>query len=145
MSKYTQGKYVLKNPAKYTGKKQPTYRSSWEWAFMNFCDTNEHIQQWASEPVRIPYRNPLTGKMTSYVPDFIVTYRGPNNTLRGELIEIKPRSQSLIEEKQSQRDRAQVAINYAKWDAAQKWCKRQGLMFRVITENDMFHNGRNQP
>ena len=111
---------------------------------MNFCDSNEHIQQWASEPVRIPYRNPLTGKMTTYVPDFIVTYRGPNNTLRGELIEIKPRSQSLIEEKQSQRDRAQVAINYAKWDAATKWAKNNGLTFRVINEDQIFRNGKNK-
>ena len=111
---------------------------------MNFCDNNEHIQQWASEPVRIPYRNPLTGKMTTYVPDFIVTYRGPNNTLRGELIEIKPRSQSLIEERQSQRDRAQVAINYAKWDAATKWAKNNGLTFRVINEDQIFRNGKNK-
>jgi hypothetical protein len=35
-----------------------------------------------------------------------------------------------------------VAINYAKWDAATKWARKNGLSFRVITENDMFHNGR---
>jgi hypothetical protein len=40
------------------------------------------------------------------------------------------------------RDRAAVAVNYAKWDAAQKWCRQQGLTFRVITEDDMFRNGR---
>ena len=79
---------------------------------MNFCDNNNNILQWASEPVRIPYQHPLTGKMTTYVPDFIVTYRGPNNTTRAELIEIKPTSQSRLLENQSQRDRAQVAINY---------------------------------
>lgn len=141
-AKFAQGGYVVRNGAKYVGRGEPRYRSSWEWAFMNFCDTNEHVQQWASEPVRIPYRNPLTGKMTTYVPDFIVTYRGPNNTLRAELIEIKPRSQSLIEEKQSQRDRAQVAINYAKWDAATKWAKNNGLTFRVINEDQIFRNGR---
>jgi hypothetical protein len=140
-AKFASGPYTIRNTAKYVGAGIPRFRSSWEWAFMNFCDSNEHIQQWASEPVRIPYRNPLTGKMTTYVPDFIVTYRGPNNTLRAELIEIKPRSQSLIEEKQSQRDRAQVAINYAKWDAATKWAKNNGLTFRVINEDQIFHNG----
>jgi hypothetical protein len=141
MAKFAQGPYTVKNGAKYVGKGFPRYRSSWEWAFMNFCDGNENICQWASEPVRIPYRNPLTGKMTTYVPDFIVTYKGPNNTLRGELIEIKPRSQSMVEDKQSQRDRAQVAINYAKWDAATKWAKNNGLTFRVITEDQIFHQG----
>ena len=61
--------------------------------------------------------------------------------MRAELIEIKPRKQSLIEEKQSQRDRAQVAINYAKWDAATKWARQNGLTFRVITEDQIFHQG----
>jgi hypothetical protein len=41
----------------------------------------------------------------------------------------------------SSRDRAVVAVNYAKWDAATKWAKRNGLIFRVITEDDMFKNG----
>jgi len=34
-----------------------------------------------------------------------------------------------------------VAINYAKWASATAWCKRQGITFRVITEDDMFKNG----
>jgi hypothetical protein len=62
--------------------------------------------------------------------------------MRAELIEIKPKKQSVIESKMSNRDRAIVAINYAKWAAAQKWCKHQGLTFRVITEDQMFRNGR---
>ena len=80
--------------------------------------------------------------MTTYIPDFIVTYRGPNNTTRAELIEIKPKSQSIIEDRQSQRDRAIVAVNYCKWAAAQVWCKQNGLTFRIITEDQIFHNGR---
>jgi hypothetical protein len=141
MAKFAQGAYTVKNADKYVGRGFPRYRSSWEWAFMNFCDSNENIIQWASEPVRIPYRHPLTGKMTMYVPDFIVTYRGPNNTTRAELIEIKPKGQSIIEEKMKSRDRAVIAINYAKWDVAYKWAKQHGLTFRVLTENDIFHQG----
>jgi len=142
MAKFAQGVYTVKNAGKYVGRGEPRYRSSWENVFMNFCDTNENIMQWASEPVRIPYRHPLTGKMTIYVPDFIVTYRGPNNTTRAELIEIKPKSQSIIEDRQSQRDRAIVAVNYCKWAAAQAWCKQNGLTFRIITEDQIFRNGR---
>ena len=142
MAKFAQGAYTVKNAAKYVGRGAPRYRSSWEWAFMNFCDTNENIIQWASEPVRIPYRHPLTGKMTQYIPDFLITYRTRNNTVKAELIEIKPKKQSVIESKMSNKDRAIVAINYAKWDAATKWARNNGLTFRVITENDMFHNGR---
>ena len=142
MANFRQGAYTVKNTSKYVGRGTPRYRSGWENVFMNFCDNNENVLQWASEPVRIPYRHPLTGKMTIYVPDFIVTYRGHNNTTRAELIEIKPKSQSLIEDRQSQRDRAIVAVNYCKWAAAQAWCKQNGLTFRVITESDIFRNGR---
>ena len=108
---------------------------------MHFCDTNQNILQWASESINIPYVNPLTGRQTIYVPDFLITYRTRDNTMRAELIEIKPKKQSVIESKQSVRDRAAVAVNYAKWDAATKWAKRNGLMFRVITEDQMFKNG----
>jgi hypothetical protein len=141
MANFARGPYTVKNSQKYVGRGAPQYRSSWEWAFMNFCDTNENILQWASEPVRIPYRHPLTGKTTTYVPDFIVTYRGPNNTMRAELIEIKPKKQSRLDEKMNSKDRAIVAINYAKWDAAQKWAKANGLVFRIITEDQIFHQG----
>ena len=142
MSKFAQGPFAVRNPSKYVGKRQPRYRSGWEHAFMRFCDNNEHIVQWASESIAIPYRNPVTGKMSQYVPDFFVQYRTKNNTVISELIEIKPKKQSVVESKMSSRDRAVVAINYAKWDAATKWARRNGLTFRVITENDMFHNGR---
>lgn len=142
MSKWAQGFYQIINPDKYVGRTKPRYRSGWEHSFMRFCDTNDHVLQWASESISISYRHPLTGKMTTYVPDFLITYRTRDNTVRAELIEIKPKKQSVVESRMSSRDRAVVAINYAKWDAATKWARRNGLMFRVITENDMFHNGR---
>jgi hypothetical protein len=141
MSKFAQGFYQCRNPEKYVGKGVPRYRSGWEHAFMRFCDNNDHILQWASESVSIPYRNPITGKNTNYIPDFLITYRDKNNTVKAELIEIKPKKQSVIESKASNRDRAIVAVNYAKWDAAVKWCRRQGLTFRVVTEDDIFRNG----
>lgn len=141
MSKFAQGFYKLTNPQKYVGKGMPKYRSGWEHAFMRFADTNDHIIQWASESIRIPYRHPLTGKMTNYIPDFLIVYRTKKNKMCAEVIEIKPKKQSVLESKMSDRDRAVVAVNYAKWAAAEKWCKRQGLIFRVITENDIFRNG----
>jgi hypothetical protein len=143
MSKWAQGFYTVQNADKYVGTKTPRYRSGWELSFMRFCDNNDNVLQWASEAVQIPYRHPLTGKQTIYVPDFLITYRTRGNAVRAELIEIKPKKQSVIESKMSSRDRAVVAINYAKWDQATKWCARQGLHFRVITENDMFKNGSN--
>lgn len=142
MRSWAQGNYVILNREKYAGNGTPRYRSGWELSFMKFCDTNDHVLQWASESIAIPYRHPITGKMTQYIPDFLITYRNRDNTVRAELIEIKPKSQSVIESKMNSKDRAVVAINYAKWDAATKWARKNGLSFRVITENDMFHNGR---
>jgi hypothetical protein len=141
MSKFAQGPYTVKNAAKYVGKGVPRYRSGWELSFMQFLDNNDHVMQWASESIQIPYRNPITGKQSIYVPDFLITYRTRKNTLIAEVVEIKPKKQSIIESKMSNRDRMVVAINYAKWDSATKWCARNGLKFRVITEDDMFRNG----
>jgi hypothetical protein len=141
MSKFAQGVYQVANTQKYVGKRQPRYRSGWEHAFMRFCDNNDNILQWASESISIPYRHPLTGKATIYIPDFLITYRTKDNRTCAEVIEIKPKKQSVLESKASARDRAVVAVNYAKWDAAQKWCQRQGLVFRVVTEDDIFHTG----
>jgi len=141
MSKFAQGSYKVKNPNKYVGKGVPRYRSGWELSFMQFLDNNDNVMQWASESIQIPYRNPVTGKQSIYVPDFLITYRTRDNTLMAEVIEIKPKKQSVIEGKMSAKERMVVAINYAKWDQATKWCKRNGLKFRVITEDDMFRNG----
>lgn len=141
MSKFAQGIYQVINANKYVGKRDPRYRSGWEHAFMRFCDNNDNIIQWASEAIQIPYRHPLTGKNTIYVPDFFIVYRTKDNQTRAEVVEIKPKKQSVLESKANARDRAIVAVNYAKWDAATKWCRRQGLMFRVITEDDIFHQG----
>ena len=142
MANFRQGFYEVKNSEKYVGNGKPKFRSGWDMTFMMFLDSNDNVINWASEPVRIPYRNPLTGKMTMYVPDFIVTYRGPRETVRAELIEIKPKKQSLIERKMKDRDRAIVAVNYAKWHAATLWAKQNGLTFRVITEEQIFHQGK---
>jgi hypothetical protein len=143
MGKWAQGPYTVKNPQKYIGKGVPRYRSSWELVFMQFLDSNDSITHWASESIAIPYRNPLTGKPSNYIPDFFVVYENKRGQRVAEVVEIKPKKQSLIESKvASLRDRAAVAVNHAKWAAANAYCKTQGFTFRVLTENDIFHNGR---
>jgi hypothetical protein len=139
--KFAQGEYIPLNKQKYVGKGNPRYRSGWEWAFFQFCDNNDYVLEWASEAIAIKYRHPLTGKITNYVPDVFMRYRTKNNKICTEIIEIKPRKQSVIEGKMSERDRAVVAINYAKWEAARAWCKNAGIVFRVLTEDQLFHNG----
>ncbi len=143
MGKWAQGIYEVQNPQKYVGKGKPRYRSGWELTFMRFCDSNDKVINWASEAISIPYRNPFTGKSTVYIPDFFIVYQNRTGQVVSEVIEIKPKKQTLIEEKvTSARDRAAVALNHAKWQAAQTYCKRIGVAFRVITEDQLFYNGR---
>lgn len=142
MGKWAQGLYEVKNAQKYVGKHKPKYRSGWELTFMTFCDNNASVMYWASEAISIPYRSPLDGKIHQYIPDFFVMYQNKYGQKIAEIVEIKPKKQSLIESRAaSAKDRAVVAVNHAKWQAATAYCKQQGYTFRVITEDDLFYNG----
>jgi hypothetical protein len=141
--KFAKGQYNLKNPEKYIGSTVPIYRSSWEIAVMRMCDNNPAIQQWASEPVRIPYRDPLTGKQTVYVPDFLVMFEDKKEKKHIELWEIKPANQQILEKVgKNPYNQAQFVKNQAKWQVATQWAKSRGMKFRVLNENDIFHTGK---
>jgi hypothetical protein len=143
MARFAQGKYTLKNPEKYIGGRSPTYRSSWEFAFMRFCDMNENVTKWASEAVRIPYRNPLSGKYTIYVPDFFIVYTDKKGKDHVELIEVKPSNQTFKESLgRSRSNQLHYVVNQAKWASARAYCKQKGMTFRVINEGDIFHQGK---
>jgi len=140
MSKYAQGKYQIKNLEKYMGKRLPTYRSSWEFTFCQFCDNNPAVLHWASEAIQIPYRNPVSGKQTVYVPDFLIVYTDANQRQHTEIIEIKPLKEATMETAKSYRDKLMVAINMAKWAAADNWARANNMRFRVVTEYDLYRN-----
>lgn len=143
LGKFAKGKYELKNPDKYIGTKTPTYRSSWEWHFMKLCDEHPSIAKWASESIKIPYRNPLDGKYTVYVPDFFIVYNNKYGKTRAEIIEIKPENHTLKESVgKSVYNQANYIKNKAKWEAAAAYAKQNGITFRVLTEKDLFHQGK---
>ncbi len=139
LGKFARGIYKVKNPTKYLGNRAPIYRSGWELTFCQFCDNNPSIQEWVSEPLKIPYRDPLTGKQTVYVPDFLIVYLDKNLKKHVELVEIKPAKQTLREKVgKNPYDQAQYVKNMAKWEAAAAWCKNKNIRFRIINEGDMF-------
>ena len=143
MSRFAQGEYTVENPTKYVGNKKPYYRSSWELAFMRMCDNHPAILGWGSETHRIPYKNPLTGKHTIYVPDFFIAYADRKGKQRVELIEVKPENQAVKEKLgRSKHNQASWVVNQAKWEAARAYCKQKGIFFRIITEKDIFHSGK---
>jgi hypothetical protein len=132
----------MKHPGKYVGKKTPLARSSWEFVFMRMLDEHQGVENWASESVQIPYRDPLTGRQTIYVPDFFVVYNDKNGKKHAELVEVKPASQTLREQVgKSLYNQEQYVRNLAKWEAANAWCKQKGIKFRVVNESEIFHQG----
>lgn len=142
MAKFAQGRFEMKNPAKYVGKKTPLSRSSWEFVFMRMLDEHQGVINWASESIQIPYRDPLSGRQTIYVPDFFIVYQDKNGQKHAEVVEVKPESQTRLDKVgKSAYNQEQYIKNMAKWEAANAWCKQQGVRFRVINEGDIFNQG----
>ena len=138
MSKYTQGIFVPTNPQKIVGNKRAQFRSSWELRVMTFLDTHPNVIEWGSECLQIPYQNPLTGRNTVYVPDFLIKYADASGKTRVELVEVKPKKETFMEAAKSKRDKAYVLLNTAKWQAAMAFCHKHGIHFRVLNEDDIF-------
>jgi len=142
MAKFAQGRYVVKNPAKYVGTKSPLARSSWETVFMRMLDEHPSVAQWASESIKIPYKDPLTGKYSIYVPDFFIVYNDKNGKQHAEVNEVKPKNQTLREKVGKSRfNQEQYIKNMAKWEAAAAWCKQKRVRFRIVSEEEIFHQG----
>ena len=140
--RFARGKFAFKNKEKYIGLKTPTYRSGWEHAFMRLCDEHPNVAKWASESIKIPYRHPLTGKYTVYVPDFFIVYNDKEGRKHAELVEVKPKAQTTMENAgRSHAKQKQVVINTAKWEAANAYARQRKIRFRVVSEDQLFHQG----
>lgn len=140
MARYSQGTFTPKNIEKYIGKKLPTYRSSWELKVCQLFDSHPNIKKWGSECISIPYYNPIEQRQSIYIPDFLVVYTDKFGKEHAELIEVKPLKEASLNEAKSKRDKLTIAVNYAKWQAAEKFCKLKNMKFRVLTEKDIFRN-----
>ena len=138
MGNYNQGVFTPKNPSKLIGNARPVWRSAWELGMMSFLDSHPSVIQWASESIKIPYKNPLTGKRSQYVPDFLVLYQDKNGNKRAELIEVKPKKEAFLENAISKRDKVALILNTAKFAAAMEFCHKNGLVFKIITEDQLY-------
>lgn len=141
---YHQGYYTPINPAKYVGTYPIIWRSSWEFKVMQLFDTHPNFISWASESLKIPYRNPFTNKYTVYVPDFVVVYLDSNGKKIAEIIEVKPSKETFMEKAKSKQSKAAVALNSVKWTAANEFAKAHGMSFRVMNEGHIFNNPKSK-
>lgn len=139
------GYYTPRHPKKYVGDlNNIVFRSSWEKSFMVFLDNNPNIQNWGSEIFSIPYRKPTTGRIHKYYPDFWVRYVKKDGTTIQEIIEVKPHKETHQPTTKGKKKKTQLyeaitwSINKSKWQAAELFCKKNGLTFRLVTEQMIF-------
>lgn len=114
--KYKQGYYKPKNPHKYKGEYPIIYRSSWERKFCYWCDLNEEIIEWMSEPISVDYISILDNKVHKYYPDFYFKIKNGfdkdgNQLFRKCIAEIKPKAQ-LIKPNEPKRKTKKALKNY---------------------------------
>lgn len=141
-SRFTQGYYVPKHPEKYMGDiTKIRYMSSYELSVHQFFDNNPNVVRWGSEIVAIPYLKPTDGRIHKYYPDYYVEFVDKAGNLKKEMIEVKPHSQTRnprASNKHAAYEQLTLAINVAKWQACQEWCRQRDISFRIITERSIF-------
>lgn len=142
MAYYNQGIFKPKNPEKYIGTVLPIYRSSWELTIMNVFDNHQNVHQWASETFEIPYISPFDNKWHRYIPDFLVIYTDSSDNQHAEVIEVKPASQTFDDLAKSKKDKQALILNKAKWKYAVDWCNKQGVKFRIMTEEQIYQGSK---
>lgn len=111
---------------------------------MRLFDEHPNVIAWASEFVNIPYQNPITGKWTIYIPDFLAVYVDRDGKKHAEVVEVKPAKEvasywdNKKKGKLNERGKLIQAINSAKWAAALQFCARQGFGFRIMSQDEIF-------
>ena len=144
MAKYNQGKYKPKNPKKYKGDASKiVFRSGWELSCMKYFDSHPDVLQWMSEEIVVPYRSPKDRKIHRYFPDFVIKMRSKSGNIKIKMIEVKPLAQTMPPKKSNNKKRLLTetityAVNLAKWEAAEKYCKKRGWEFEKMTEKGIF-------
>lgn len=147
---YKQGYYNLLNPKKYIGDPNKIiFRSSWEKRFAMYCDTNDRIMAWSSEPLEIPYLNPVDREVKPYNVDFYVRVDMGEGKYKEYIVEVKPSRQlkrpeapvgRVTEKKMISYTNAMHSylVNLAKFQAAKDYAVGRGWEFVVVTESFIF-------
>jgi hypothetical protein len=134
-------KYTPINKEKYIGDSTKiTCRSLWERNVCKFCDETPSIIRWSFEEIIIPYENPLDKKLHNYYPDFLIQVKN-NDGIKTLMVEVKPEKQTYLKENASKKEKITWIVNTAKWKAAESYCKKHNMEFKLVTEKEIFSNG----
>lgn len=133
-------RFIPRRPDKYIGDSSKIFaRSTWEVKVMQFFDSRPDIIRWGSEELSIPYLSPEDHRVHQYFPDFFIEYKDKNGKIIKEIVEVKPLHESEEKYAKSDRSKAALEINEAKWKAATTFCEAHDMTFRVLTERSIFH------
>lgn len=157
---YKTGTYTLKNPEKFKGTKVPMYKSSFECRVFYWCDENTKVLEWSYEPIVIDYnfslptsapdldKSLVDNKSHKYYPDLIAVIKTNDSQTTNFLIEIKPYSQTIRPTEPKKKTKKswnkycnalqEFLKNSVKWEAAEKYAKKNGMVFTVVTERQIF-------
>lgn len=112
------------------------YRSSYEKRFVQWLESNHNVTHWGSECIAIKYRRLDDDTEHTYYPDYLV------ETINGNyLVEVKPYNQTRPPDPllpHSSYAWQTYITNMSKWKAAQEFCERNNLHFKIITEKSIF-------
>jgi hypothetical protein len=109
---------------------------------MRYLDTTDAVLEWNSEEIIIPYLSPIDNRFHRYFTDFYAKIKDSSGSVIKYIIEVKPRAQRKQPRKSNNRIKyikevKTYAVNQAKWEAAELWCKKYGYTFRVLDEIDL--------
>ena len=145
MGNYQQGTYEVVNKDKYVGAQNPRYLSSWELTVFKTFDHNKNVIKWGAEVVVVPYFSVADDRNRRYMVDLYVEYITKSGEKRKELIEVKPFAQTQPPVKKGRKKKSTFLkelytfqVNTDKWKAATKYAKQRGMVFRILTEKDIF-------
>ena len=139
------GKYTIKNKSKYAGdSNKVVYRSLWERRLMVYCDKQKSVVEWGSEEIVIPYYSPLDGKMHRYYPDFYMTVRQKDGSIKKFIVEVKPKK-DMKQPPANPKKRTKAwlksvrtyAMNKTKFKYAEDFCKDKNLEFLILNEDHL--------
>ena len=146
---FKQGVFKPSNPDKCLNKENIVYRSGLERKLMLVLDKNPNVIQWSSEKVIIPYKHPVktaqsgTPQYARYFVDFYLKLK-VGEVVKEYLIEVKPEKQCSPPTQHGNKKRTTIlyenlqwAINKAKWEAAETYCKRKNYKFLIINEKNI--------
>lgn len=118
--------------------------SSYEYNVHTYFDNNPNVVRWGSEEISIPYVHPVDQRIHQYYPDYYVEYINTKGELVKEIIEVKPQKQINPPTTRGKSKKTQLteavtyAINQSKWKYAKAFCDKHGIVFRIMSENQIF-------